>query len=202
MALPRPRRTDPTRREEHDPSGERVISGLTVRKLDPQGHELIRWSGNVIRREGSEIVLEAFFNMPTRDLGYLVLAQGDRMVEHYFTDRWYSIYEIFAGLEGPLKGWYCNIVRPAQWRGDYLDTVDLALDLFVSPEGQTLELDWEEFRTLSLPQREKDEALAALRELEQRVRLAQPPFAKLAQRGQPGREREAPHGALPPSPQA
>jgi hypothetical protein len=171
-----------------------------VRKLDPQGREQIRWSGNLIRLEGSEIVLEATFNQPTRNLGYLVLALGDRMVEHYFTDRWYSVYEIFAGSEGPLKGWYCNIVRPAQWSGGYLDTVDLALDLFVSSEGQTLELDWDEFQNLPLPQAERDEALAALRELEDRVRLCEPPFARLA-KGKPSLgEKPPPEGGVPPSP--
>ncbi|MGA2112315.1 MAG: DUF402 domain-containing protein [Anaerolineales bacterium] len=173
---------------------------LIVRKLDPQGREQIRWSGNLTRLEGSEIVLEATFNQPTRNLGYLVLAVGDRMVEHYFTDRWYSIYEIFAGFEGPLKGWYCNIVRPARWSSGYLDTVDLALDLFVSPEGKTLELDWDEFQTLSLPQPERDEALAALRELEDRVRLCQPPFARLAQ-GRPwSGENPLPQGGVPALP--
>jgi len=156
------------------------VALVTVRKLDPQGREQIRWSGNLVRRRGSEIVVEAIFSQPTRDLGYLTLAQGDRMVEHYFTDRWYSVYEISAGPEGPLKGWYCNIVRPAQWNGEFLDSVDLALDLFVSPDGQILELDWDEYQKLPLPEAERETALAALRELEDRIRLGQPPFAKLA----------------------
>jgi hypothetical protein len=158
---------------------------VTVRKLDPQGRELIRWSGTLVRSGSSEIVLEAAFSRPTQDLGYLILAQGDRMVEHYYPDRWYSVYEIFTGSQGPFKGWYCNIVRPARWKGDSLDTIDLALDLFVSPEGRTLELDREEFEALSLPPAERRQALAALAELEDRVRTGRPPFNRLASRNPP-----------------
>ncbi|MGD0574742.1 MAG: DUF402 domain-containing protein [Anaerolineales bacterium] len=176
------------------------MSGLIVRKLDPQGREQIRWSGRLVWQEGSEIVLEAVFSHPTRDLGYLVLAQGDRMVEHYYLDRWYSVYEIFAGSDGPLKGWYCNIVRPARWTGGFLDTMDLALDLFVSAEGETLELDWEEFRTLPLPQVERDEALGALRELKDLVRQRQPPFARLGQGSPSPKDPPLPREAKPRTP--
>jgi predicted RNA-binding protein associated with RNAse of E/G family len=167
------------------------VPGVIVRKLDPQGREQIRWSGTLVRQGDAEIVLEAAFSRPTQYLEYLVLAQGDRMVEHYYTDRWYSVYEIYSGSEGPFKGWYCNIVRPARWRGDTLETVDLALDLFVSTEGRTLELDWEEFQALSLPPAERDQALGALRELEDRVRMRQPPFHRLAQ-GEPRTENSSP----------
>jgi hypothetical protein len=49
-----------------------------------------------------------------------------------------------------LTGWYCNIVRPAHITGEHVSTDDLALDLFVAPDGAVTVLDEDEFATLPL----------------------------------------------------
>jgi predicted RNA-binding protein associated with RNAse of E/G family len=36
---------------------------------------------------------------------------------------------------GPLTCWYVNFERPPSWRPDGWDTLDLALDLVVDPDG-------------------------------------------------------------------
>ena len=43
---------------------------------------------------------------------------------------------------------------------------DLALDLLVFPDGKQIVLDEDEFEALQIPQADKDEAIAALRELQ------------------------------------
>ncbi|OQY20658.1 MAG: hypothetical protein B6I35_10355 [Anaerolineaceae bacterium 4572_32.2] len=52
------------------------------------------------------------------DLGYVALEPSDRWTECFYTDRWYNVFEIHAA-DDSLKGWYCNITRPAPprtWR--------------------------------------------------------------------------------------
>jgi uncharacterized protein len=137
------------------------------------------YQGQAIRRDATSIVLEARWQRDRRDLGYLVLEPGDRFVEFFFPNRWYNIFEIHAGGDDRLKGWYCNIARPGVFADDILSAVDLALDLFVYPDGRTLTLDQDEFDALNL-QRDDPEAwqcsLAAVDELKAMVAARRAPF--------------------------
>ena len=137
------------------------------------------YQGQVIRRDATSIVLEARWQRARRDLGYLVLEPGDRFIEFFFADRWYNIFEIHAGVDDRLKGWYCNIARPGVFADDILSAVDLALDLFVYPDGRTLTLDQDEFDALNL-QRDDPEAwqcsLAAMDELKTMLAARRAPF--------------------------
>ncbi len=125
------------------------------------------------------IVLEARWQRDRRNLGYLILEPGDRFIEFFFADRWYNIFEIHAGVDDRLKGWYCNIARPGVFADDILSAVDLALDLFVCPDGRTLTLDQAEFDALNL-QCDDPEAwrrsLAAMDELRAIVAARRAPF--------------------------
>jgi hypothetical protein len=93
------------------------------------------------------------------------LRRGDRFLETYFTDRWYNIYEIHAREDDSLRGWYCNVGKPALLDGDCLSYVDLALDLLVFPDGRQVVLDEDEFLSLELSIADRRQALAALEEL-------------------------------------
>jgi hypothetical protein len=54
--------------------------------------------------------------------------------------------------------------------------VDLALDLWVWPDGTQAVLDQEEFEALPLVQEERERALAALGELQQAFKKERPPL--------------------------
>lgn len=164
------------------------MSEVTVVKRDWQGREVLRWTGRALHIDADEILVEARFARPTLRLPYLTLAQGDRMLEHYYTRRWYNVFEIYAGESSQLKGWYCNIARPVRMHGGLIESEDLALDLFVSPEGNTLLLDEEEFAGLALSHDDRAQAAAGLADLQALAREHRPPFEALAQRGRP-RER-------------
>jgi len=72
-------------------------------------------------------------------------------VEVYYTDRFYNIFEIHDRDDRYLKGWYCNVGPPAVMEADNrLSYVDLALDLWVVPDGVQTELDEDEFAALDL----------------------------------------------------
>ena len=88
------------------------MTPITIRKLDHAGRQVTAYPGQVLRRKDHTIVLRTSWNRAPLDVGYVVLEPGDRWTEHFYADRWYNIFEIRAG-DGRLKGWYCNITRPA-----------------------------------------------------------------------------------------
>lgn len=153
------------------------VSRLTVRKMNMAGDTDLTWSGEVLGCSSSCVKLEARFDRYDRhDLGYVVLERGDRFVEWFFTDCWYTIYEIHARRNDQLKGWYCNITRPAEVIGSEVHTVDLELDLWVGPDRSMLVLDKQEFEELALLDVDRNAACAALEELRHMVVSGNPPF--------------------------
>ncbi|MBN1287925.1 MAG: DUF402 domain-containing protein [Anaerolineae bacterium] len=149
---------------------------VTVIKLSAAGREVWRWQGRLLARGTTWVQIEARFNAGTKDLGYVTLCPGDRFVEWYYTDRWYNIFEIHGDT---LKGWYCNIARPAQIDGDVICHEDLALDLFVYPDGRTVPDDEDEFEALALDDAERAAALDAVQTLRKMAAARRPPFVTL-----------------------
>ena len=141
---------------------------VTVIKRNPQGAETWRYAGQILEEGPTWIRLEAFFNRPDTPLQELVLRQGDRFVETYYSDHWYNLFEIHDRDSGALKGWYCNVTRPAEFSSGVISYVDLALDLLVYPDGRQQVLDEDEFAELNLDPSEQQNARQALRELQHR----------------------------------
>jgi predicted RNA-binding protein associated with RNAse of E/G family len=151
----------------------------TVRKLDRTGTLVTSYQGQVIRRDAASIVLEARWQRDRLELPYIVLEPDDRFIEFFFIVRWYNIFEIHARANDRLKGWYCNIARPAVFEDGNLSAVDLALDLFVYPNGDTLTLDQDEFDALDLQRDDPEawrQALAAVTELRAMIAARHAPF--------------------------
>jgi len=142
-----------------------MTDSLTVKKLNLNHELVIAYDGAVLERTADTIVLEARFSRETMDLGYVVLEHHDRFVEHFFTDRWYNIFEIHSVHDDHLKGWYCNIVKPAAFGADTIEQVDLALDLWINPDGSYHVLDREEFEALVLDRTTRLRAQQAVGEL-------------------------------------
>ena len=155
------------------------MKSITVHLLKPGKNTTITYAGELLSATPEQIVIEARWDRPTIDLGYVVFATGDRFTEHYYTARWYNIFEVRSAA-GRLKGWYCNVTRPAQFDGATLTSEDLELDLFVPPDRLApLRLDLDEFAARDFEQREPAThaaALAALAELEALARAGAPPF--------------------------
>jgi predicted RNA-binding protein associated with RNAse of E/G family len=142
---------------------------ITVIKRNFQGQETWRYSGMLTRRDGAALHLEAPFNGEDSPFMGTVIKHGDRFVETYYTDRWYNIFEIHDRDDDALKGWYCNVGKPAVFdAGDVISYVDLALDLWVAPDGTQTVLDEDEFAALNLDAETQSQARAALEELKAR----------------------------------
>jgi uncharacterized protein len=143
------------------------MTPITVIKRDALGQETWRYSGSLLRREENALHIEASFNGREVQVAGTTLRSGDRFVETYFTDRWYNLFEIHDHADGHLKGWYCNVGKPAVEDGqDVISYVDLALDLWVAPDGTQTVLDEDEFTALDLDAETRQQARAALEELQ------------------------------------
>jgi predicted RNA-binding protein associated with RNAse of E/G family len=138
---------------------------ITVIKKNAAGQETWRYPGRLLERGRDYLILEAFFDRDDMNLEGLFLCRGDRFVETWYTRRWYNIFEIHAREDDQVRGWYCNIGRPAQINGAEISYEDLSLDLIVLPDGQQHVQDEEEFENLNLAPAVRQQALDALQEL-------------------------------------
>jgi hypothetical protein len=154
---------------------------ITIRKLNLAHETTWSYSGRVLDRTPTQIKLEAHFNRDTADLGYAVFEHNDRFVERFFADRWYNIFEIHSVQDDHLKGWYCNIVKPATFQADAIEQVDLALDLWISPDGSYRLLDQDEFDQLDLDAETRHHARRAVGELIYLLYHREEPFGSIAQ---------------------
>lgn len=142
------------------------MSEVTVYKLDEKGQLVWQYPAQVLQRRLECVRLEAFFNRDDLDLGFAVFKRGDRFVETFYSDRWYNVFAVYDRDSGRLKGWYCNICRPAELGQTAVRCEDLALDMWVTPDSQVQILDRDEYEALGLSGEEKRESMRALRELE------------------------------------
>ncbi len=148
---------------------------IRVQKLNLAGEVTWQYEGHVLRRESGAVVLEAYFNRPDLPFQDVVFRENDRFIETFYTDRWYNIFEIHDGDDGRLKGWYCNVGRPATLGEGTVSYVDLALDLWISADGSQTVLDRDEFEALNLDVSEREKALAALQALQEQFESRKPP---------------------------
>jgi uncharacterized protein DUF402 len=142
------------------------------------GRTKIRYAAELLADDGTHLVVRApWAGEGARDFGFVRFEGGDVFTEHYWRDRWYAVKEVRTG-DGALKGWYCDITRPAVLDGDKLTVEDLDLDLWVSAGGPptegrgkfvVLRLDEDEFEASGLREADPaaaEQAVQALDELE------------------------------------
>ncbi|MFE5795302.1 DUF402 domain-containing protein [Streptomyces sp. NPDC056503] len=147
------------------------MSGRSVEvALWKAGRLKIRYPAEVVTESATRLSVRAPWAAPgVRDFGFVRFEPGDVFVEHYWTDRWYTVKEVWSA-EGGLKGWYCDITRPAGFGAAGVTVEDLDLDLWVSADGsEVLRLDEDEFAASGLAVSDPEaaeRAVAALDELE------------------------------------
>lgn len=152
------------------------MSDYTVVKRNHAGVEVWRYTGTVLTRGATWVCLRAAFQRSALDAGYVVFGQGDIFTEWFYSDRYYNVFRLEDGDTGKLKGWYCNITRPANIGEHEVAADDLALDVFVRPDKTTLILDEDEFAMLPLDEAERDAALKAVATIQQLAAGGTPPF--------------------------
>lgn len=150
---------------------------IQVEKLNNQGQAVVSYSAELAQLLPNGVMLAAVWTWKDRDLGYTVFETGDHFTEYFYTDRWHNIFQIHSGQTGALKGWYCNIARPATISEERVAAEDLILDVWVQPDGSYQILDEDEFAAdHTLDQQTREDALRALGILLAQIAARQPPF--------------------------
>ncbi|MFN8426881.1 MAG: DUF402 domain-containing protein [Anaerolineales bacterium] len=148
---------------------------IKVHKKNLAGDVVYEYEGDELRRDDTFVVLEALFTRDDMPFQEVTFKKGDRFVEYYYSDRWYNIFAIYDRDDGQIKGWYCNIGKPAVIEDGVVSYVDLALDLWVSADGVQTILDEDEFAALELTGEFRASALTGLNELKQLFLNGKPP---------------------------
>jgi predicted RNA-binding protein associated with RNAse of E/G family len=154
---------------------------MQVRLVKPVSGKVVTYDADIIRNEGTHILVRTVWGaeMGRVDKGCVVFEPGDYLYEHFYTDRWYSVFEIHAS-DGQLKGWYCDLARPALFHAEYIESEDLALDVCVSPDRQTITvLDEDDYAHLELDVHEPvahESVQAALIQLRALAQQGRDPF--------------------------
>ncbi|MDG5804874.1 DUF402 domain-containing protein [Streptomyces ossamyceticus] len=150
-----------------EPTGELEVVLLKA------GRTKIRYPARLLGDDGVRVVVRADWASPgVRDFGFVRFEPGDVFTEYYWRDRWYAVKEVRDARDG-LKGWYCDITRPAVRSGGELVVEDLDLDLWRSADGTAVvRLDEEEFADSGLPTTDPEAAAAALAALDELELLA------------------------------
>ncbi|MFJ7150070.1 DUF402 domain-containing protein [Streptomyces sp. NPDC100445] len=137
------------------------------------GRTKIRYPAELLGDDGTRIVVRArWAGAAVRDFGFVRFEPGDVFTEYYWRDRWYAVKEV-RGADGALKGWYCDITRPAVLSGAELVVEDLDLDLWRSADGRDVRrLDEDEFADSGLAETDPRAASAAVAALDTLAALA------------------------------
>ncbi|MGW7305064.1 DUF402 domain-containing protein [Streptomyces sp. NPDC054835] len=134
------------------------------------GRTKIRYPAELLADDGVRLTVRAPWAAEgVRDFGFVRFEPGDVFTEHYWRDRWYAVKEVRSG-DGALKGWYCDVTRPAAVGADGSEVLveDLDLDLWVSADGsEVLRLDEDEFAASGLAAADPDAAERAVRALDE-----------------------------------
>jgi protein associated with RNAse G/E len=148
---------------------------IKVQKKNPAGDVTYQYEGDLIRRDTNAIVIEALFDRKDMPFQDVVFRTGDRFVEYYYSDRWYNIFAVHDKDDRKIKGWYCNIGKPAEIDDGVVSYVDLALDLWVSADWKQTVLDEDEFEALQLTGELHSGAVSGLKEVQSLFESKNPP---------------------------
>ncbi|KMS89302.1 MULTISPECIES: DUF402 domain-containing protein [Streptomyces] len=137
------------------------------------GRTKIRYPAELLGDDGNRIAVRApWAGSGVRDFGFVRFEPGDVFTEYYWRDRWYSVKEVRAA-DGSVKGWYCDVTRPALRSGTELVVEDLDLDLWRSADGRDVRrLDEDEFAESGLAETDPQAASAAVAALDTLEALA------------------------------
>jgi hypothetical protein len=132
-------------------------------KFDHTGQEKVRYLAQRLpATHPTTAAVRAVWQTPTIHTATTTFATGDILHETFYTDRWYNVFALYVGETGRLKGWYCNVTRPTEITPTEICWTDLALDVWVDPDGRVTVLDEDEFWAIPMSADERAHCLQAL----------------------------------------
>ena len=154
------------------------MRSFRIRKILPDGSIKIEYQGTLREITDDFISIDTGWSREPLYLGYVLFEPDDKWIETFFFKRWYNIFRIASG-KGELKGFYINITKPPVIGQDTIDWEDLAIDLWVRPDGSYLVLDEDEFEELDLALEIKEKAIKTLEEVKTMIERSQGPLAEI-----------------------
>lgn len=155
---------------------------MHVHLIKPHKHTTISYVATPLIVTPQYACVRALWTRPAVNLGYMQFEPGDILDEHFYADAWYCIFAVYRA-DGQLRGWYCNVTKPAVITPNAITSVDVELDLFVAPDRiATLRLDIDEFEAQGYQQHDPHlyaAGYAALETLETMARAHHPPFDRI-----------------------
>lgn len=139
---------------------------LSVYKQNHLGEPVFCWQGELLAESPTFRLISAFFNGADQvNVDQVIFRRGDLMLERYYTDRFYNVFEVRVGRSDLVKCWYINLSRPAQFTTESIIWQDLALDLVFYPDGTYRLLDEDEFTALDMSSELRTRCLEAVKEI-------------------------------------
>lgn len=132
-----------------------VDDALAVVKLAPDGSEVVRYPGTVIRRHepGTWVVVQAVWTYRELDVAGLTFAPGDVLAEWFSPRHDFNAFAVHTA-SGAFRGWYANVTHPARLDiGSVPPTLawhDLYIDVIALPDGAMTVCDEDELAASGL----------------------------------------------------
>lgn len=150
-------------------------NNLTVHKCDHKGNDVFAYPATILQHDEQKIVIRASFTShKDYNIAGLELKNGDKCIEVFYFHRWFNIFEVYAGKSEQIRGWYCNITKPAIYQDNHLYYSDLALDVIAFHDGRQVVVDEEQFMQLPLDEPTRHKAKSELQQLRQLLKTEVP----------------------------
>ncbi len=130
------------------------------------GKETREWEQDLLLDEKETIVSSFVFQLSEPFLveGAPVIQDGFKGILFDFFDRWYNVVKIYD-LNQEFVGYYSDIRTPPRRIPGGYEAVDLALDLWVEPDGNYTILDEDEFEEAKVDDHHRKKAEETLSRL-------------------------------------
>ena len=139
---------------------------VTVFKQNHLREPVFSWKGELLAESPTcRLVSACFSGADAVSVDKVTFRKGDLMLEKYYSDRWYNLFEVHQGSSDQVKCWYVNLSHPALFTAESITWQDLALDLVVYPSGEYRLLDEDEFDDLPLEPELRRRCLETVQEL-------------------------------------
>jgi hypothetical protein len=117
---------------------------ITINALKFDGKLHRSWQVELIEENAEFWKLVGEFDQEIKHPLLGVIRRGTVSVEYYWKQHWYNVF-LFYEPEGDFRNFYCNINMPPNFQDNFLEYIDLDIDVFIDDFWRVQVLDLEEF---------------------------------------------------------
>jgi protein associated with RNAse G/E len=155
-----------------------MVIDLKVQKINPDGSIKIEYTGTLRESNDEFISIDTGWSREELDLGYVIFKSDDIWIETFYLKKNFNIFRI-GTQDGNLKGFYSNVTYPPIIEDDLIKWRDLAVDIWIRPDGSYLILDEDEFEEMGPTPVERRIVKDAVEEVLRMLKEREGPFMEL-----------------------